>query len=178
MLSEAKSESETRTPGRGLLVLWAYLGVFALLGQALYRLTPLALEPLGPSEKLGQLAWLYWGWALASIYFEGYRGFHLRFVPRVARRVELLVAQPTPLRCIFAPAYVMSYFDAPPAEKRAAYGVTLAVVFAVIVVRNFSQPWRGIIDAGVVTGLGTGVLSLAWVALRRGSANPVSQPTG
>lgn len=167
-LSDAKTEVDGRMPARGFLVFWAYLGVFALLGQAIYRLTPLALEPLGPPDQLRGLAWLYWGWAIASVYLEGYRGFHLRFVPRVARRVELLVAKPTLLRSIFAPAFVMGYFDAPLADKRAAWGVTLAVFFAVIVVRTFSQPWRGIIDAGVVSGLGAGMLSLAWAALRSG----------
>jgi hypothetical protein len=167
-LGEVKAQLEVKTPlkGGGLLAFWAYLGVFALLGQAIYRLTPLALEPLGPPNRLGHLAWLYWGWVVANVYLEGYRGFHLRFVPRVARRVELLLTEPTLLRIALAPLYVMGYFDSPQADKRAAYGVTLAVVFAVVVVRTFEQPWRGIVDAGVVAGLGAGTLSLAWAAFR------------
>jgi uncharacterized membrane protein YedE/YeeE len=142
------------------LVFWAYLGVIGLLGQSIFRLVPIALEPLrnGPMTLLQNS--VYWGWAVSSIYLEGYRGFHLRFVPRVIRRARLLAQEPTPLRGALAPLYVMGFFDAPPADKRAAWGVTTAVLCAVFVVRTLGQPWRGIIDGGVVMGLGAGMVSL------------------
>jgi hypothetical protein len=99
-------------------------------------------------------------WVLTNAYFEGYRGFHLSFVPRVVRRTEKLLEAPSPLRVALAPLYAMGYFDATAREKRLAWGVTLLVWIAIFVVRALPQPWRGIIDAGVVVGLFLGSLSL------------------
>jgi hypothetical protein len=142
------------------IAVWAYLGVILLLGQSIARLVPVALEPLLRGDLTPVQHAVFWGWIGTSLYFEGYRGFHLRFVPRVKRRVGLLVAEPTVLRVALAPAFVMGFFDAPKADKRAAWGVTLAVLCAVYVVRTLGQPWRGIIDGGVVVGLAVGLISL------------------
>lgn len=147
-------------PLRKLAALWALGGVLGLLAQALLRLTPIAWEPIR-AESLSVPLWaLVIVWTIANAYFEGYRGFHLSFVPRVVRRTEKLLDEPTALRIALAPLYAVGYFDATPREKRLAWGVTLLVWIAIFVVRTLPQPWRGIIDAGVVSGLFFGSLSL------------------
>ena len=65
------------------------------------------------------------------------------------------------VRSLFAPLFAMGFFHATRATKITAYVLTLAIVVLVILVHRLDQPWRGIIDAGVVVGLGWGVLSLA-----------------
>ena len=61
----------------------------------------------------------------------------------------------------------MAFFRARKKARYAAWGVTLAVLLAIFVVRNLPQPWRGLIDAGVVAGLGVGVMSLLLGTIQR-----------
>jgi hypothetical protein len=144
----------------GLLRIWAILGVSLLLIQSLVRLAPIAWEPIAQGQLGPGYMVIYVAWALLNSYLEGYRGFHQKFVPRVLRRTLLLEREPSPVRVIFAPFFVMGYFGSEPAERRAAIGVTAAVLVAIFVVRGLAQPWRGLIDGGVVAGLGFGLLSL------------------
>lgn len=157
-----------------LLFLWAVGGVVLLLGRALHRLAPVALEPLTEGRlSTAQLA-LYIAWCVLNGYTEGHRGFEKRFVPRVLGRVAYLLRNKTPLRVILAPFFAMGYFAAKRRALLSAWGVSLAVVLAVVVVRAIPQPWRGIIDAGVVVGLGYGLgaLLIFSVALWRGRFTP------
>jgi hypothetical protein len=173
-VTRVSAEPGSRSWGRVGLMLWAYLGVIGLLSQSIVRLVPVALEPLRSGHMTLIQELVYWGWGISSIYLEGYRGFHLRFVPRVIRRTRLLGQDPTPLRAALAPLYVMGFFDAPRADKRAAWGVTIAVLCAVFVVRTLGHPWRGIIDGGVVMGLAAGMASLI-VTARQAFAAPASE---
>ena len=64
-----------------------------LLGSAVYRLTPIALDALS-----SPLEWRHWTVLAAVLFFmayaEGYRAFQLGFSPRVAARARyLLLAQ-------------------------------------------------------------------------------------
>ncbi len=147
--------------------IWAILGISALLLQALFRLTPRALEPFHIGLSIPLWA-LYFAWALFNVYAEGYRGFHLRFVPRVVKRARDLATQPHP-RAIdlwLAPAYAMGLFHAPKKRIIASWITVLAITALVLLVRLMPQPWRGILDAGVVTGLAAGLLSLLYQAAR------------
>ena len=46
-----------------------------------------------------------------------------------------------------------------------AWAVTFMVVGLVILIKTIDQPWRGIIDAGVVIGLFAGLASMVWFLL-------------
>lgn len=143
----------------------------AFLSQAIYRLAPLAWEPLRERSLTELQAALYVGWLLVSAYAEGYRGFQKRFSPKVVGRALHLAANPRPLHVLFAPAFCMAYFHATKRGLLTAWGVSSMIVILVVLVRNVPQPWRGIIDGGVVLGLTWGVVSLlyhAWVGLRGG----------
>ncbi len=52
----------------------------------------------------------------------------------------------------------------------------MAIVTLVISVRQLAQPWRGIIDAGVVLGLALGVASLLYHFVRQLAGNTPAVP--
>ena len=41
------------------------------------------------------------------------------------------------------------------------------IVFLIIIVRQFPQPWRGAVDAGVVAGLSYGMAATVYFSLKR-----------
>jgi hypothetical protein len=139
---------------------WGVLGVVMLLCRPLYQLTPIALEPIVSSSLTVPHWMLLLAWVAFNAYAEGYLGFHQKFSPRVVGRALELGRNPTLLRVVLAAPYCIGLFDAP--RKTMVTSWTLVFVIAGVVygVRYLAQPWRGIIDAGVVVGLGIGLLSL------------------
>jgi hypothetical protein len=144
--------------------LWGIAGVIALLGNAIYRLTPFALElwhlTLAPLELAALVLWVGF-----NGYAEGYRAFHRMFSPRVVARAQTLRDAPV-LHKLLAPLYCMGLFHATRRRMLVAWSITLGVIGIVLVVRGLAQPWRGIIDAGVVVGLAIGVVSIIYHSLR------------
>ncbi len=145
---------------------WGTLGVLALLGQALWRLTPRALEPFADGTLTPATTALYVVWVLFNVWAEGWRGFHLRFSPRVVARAFHLGRSPRPHFVALAPLYCMSFFHATRRGMIVAWAMTTAIVILVLVVRSFPQPWRGIVDGGVVVGLALGSLSILYFFAR------------
>ena len=146
-------------------VLWGVVGVSALLIRGLYCLLPYVFEL--SSYTLDQ----WHGIALAGSllflgYAEGYKGFQLKFSPRAAARLAVIKRDPTWARMLFAPLFCMGFFDATPKRKRIAYGLTLMVIVLILLVEQLPQPWRGIVDAGVLLGLGWGLGSFWIVSMR------------
>jgi hypothetical protein len=147
--------------------LWGLAGVFFLLGFAVYRLTPKAVEAIGMGLSTSQWTVLTL-WTLFMGIAEGYRGFQQRFSPRVAARARYLRDQPAPVRAILAPFFCMGYFHANRRTRLTSISLTAAILAVIILVSFCPQPWRGIIDFGVVVGLTWGMISLAsfaWKAL-------------
>jgi hypothetical protein len=146
-------------------LLWGVLGVVALVTQPLFRLTPMALEAIRSGLSGWQWAVLV-AWVAINAHAEGYRGFHLRFSPRVVARAEYLAENPRPLWVLLAPLFCMSLFHASRRGLFVARALVVGIVLLVLVIRELSQPWRGIVDAGVVMGLGLGVASLLYHFVR------------
>jgi hypothetical protein len=144
---------------------WGVLGVLALLGQAFTRLVPRALEAIRMELSTVQLAVLAF-WLFFMIWTEGVRGFHRRFSPRVVARAAWLAAHPRPLLVAFAPLFCMSLVHASRRGLLVARILVAAIVVLVLIVSQMPQPWRGIVDAGVVAGLGVGAASIVWFAVR------------
>mgnify|MGYP001824511860 FL=1 len=141
-----------------LIAAWGIAWVSLLLGRAIWRLGPLALEPW--TEDLmtnGQKA-IYIAWLVANAYLEGYRGFQLRFSPRVVSRAIYLGQNPRPLWVILALPFCMSLFHSTRRQMTVSWTFIVAIVLLIWWVRSLAQPWRGIVDGGVVLGLLWGLL--------------------
>ena len=143
-----------------LIAGWGVAGVAAILGRAVVALTPTALETI----LAGTLSRGHWvvlvAWVAMMAYSEGYRGFHLRFSPRVVHRAHELGRRPSLIRLVLAAPFCIGFFSASRRILLTSWGVTLGVTVLVLLVRQLDQPWRGIVDAGVVVGLALGLLSL------------------
>lgn len=141
--------------------LWGTIGVLGLLGVAVARLSPIAAEAL-QSDLAG------WQWGLVAVvcvgmaYAEGYRGFQCRFSPRTAARIRRLRDRPDVLHSLLAPLFAMGFFHARRRTKITAWTLSLGILVLVLTVQRMDQPWRGIVDAGVVVGLSWGAVSLVW----------------
>jgi len=148
---------------RAFIAGWAILGVLVLLGKAVWQLVPLALEtgPLSP----GQVA-LGVGWIGFMLYAEGYRGFQKAFSPRVVARALHLSRNPHWIHVLLAPAYAMGLIHAAPRRLVVSWLLLVALAAIVLLVRKVPQPYRGIIDAGVVLGLAWGIGSILCFAVR------------
>lgn len=139
--------------------LWGIVGICLILGSAIFRLADISLEALQYS-----LSWYHWviaaGWTAFMAVGEGYRGFQKGFSPRVAARIAYLHRNPTPLRLLLAPLFCMGYFDIQRKRQIITFIITLLIIAVVQIVHQLSQPWRGLIDFGVVVGLLWGLISL------------------
>ncbi|MBP82699.1 MAG: hypothetical protein CMO61_02500 [Verrucomicrobiales bacterium] len=93
------------------------------------------------------------------LFAEGYRGFQKKFSPRTAARVRYLKQNPTWIRVVLAPFFCMGYFYASKKTKIVAYALTFGVIILIALVKFLEQPWRGIVDFGVVLGLSYGLIS-------------------
>ena len=139
---------------------WGIVGVLAILLFAIYRLSAHVLVAFEAGLSTGQ-------WLIAAAltvfmaYTEGYRGFQLKFSPRTAARILYIRDRPDGLRTLLAPLVAMGFLHATRRRIIATYALTLGIVALVVLVRQADQPWRGIINVGVVVGLAWGVISLA-----------------
>lgn len=155
-----------------LIAAWGVFGVVALFLRALHRLTPIALEPLlDGSLGIGHAA-IYVVWVIFNAYVEGYRAFQLRFSPRVVSRAFYLGENPKLWHVVLAPFFCMSFFHARRAGKIVAWALLVGIVTLVLLIRLLPQPWRGIIDGGVVVALAWGVLTLLYFFFRALAGHP------
>ena len=141
--------------------IWGIVGLSFILIRGLFSVLPPAVAL--QDETFTGIHWI--GLVISLIfmgYAEGYKGFQLKFSPRVAARALYLRAHPTLVRVVFAPLFCMGFFHATRKRKIIAYAVTTMVVLLIVVVRQLPQPWRGIVDVGVLFGLGWGLVSV-WI---------------
>jgi len=168
-------------PATLIAFFWGLGGVVFMLGRSAWRLAPLATEAVEAGLSTFQWA-AFVGWLVFMLYAEGYRGFQKRFSPRVAARAFYLAKNPRPLHLLLAPLFCMGYFYATRKRKIVAWALTLGIIGLVVLVRMLEQPWRGIIDAGVVGGLSWGTMATLYygvVALLRGEVKVEPEvPTG
>ena len=155
--------------------IWAIGGVLFVLGRAVVGLSPLVAEAaaLPLTALMGAFAVV---WVVFMAYAEAYKGFHLKFNPCVVARAHWLAANPRPLLVLLGPPFAMGLLHGSRARLIKSWGITLGVVALVMLVGGLSQPWRGLVDLGVVIGLALGGASMvlqAVAAERHGtSADP------
>lgn len=135
-------------------------GVAALFAKACYQLGRRGVLTL--QAGLEPLEWLALALLMVVfVYGEGERALGRRWVPRmVARARELGPRSPASHR-ILAPLYAMSLIGAPARTLARAWIGLALVVLAVVIVRHFAEPWRGIVDLAVVGALAWGLVRMA-----------------
>lgn len=145
---------------------WGLTGVLALLLFAVYRLAHVSVDAI----QMPAMAWYHWLVLVINVgmmaYAEGFRGFQQAFSPRVVARAAYLRQHWTPVRLMLAPLFCMAFFHATPRRRRVAWAISLMVVSLVLLFRLLPQPWRGVLDAGVVVGLAWGIVSIVVFAVR------------
>lgn len=144
---------------------WGLGGTLWILGWAVYRLGLIGLDAF--NHPLSWYHWLVLGvWVLFMAHSEGYKGFQRGFSPRVAARIAYLHQHPTLLRTLLAPLFCMGFFDIQRRRQIVTFCLTAGIIVLVQLVSMLSQPWRGIVDIGVVVGLGWGIISLSIFTLQ------------
>ena len=92
-------------------------------------------------------------------YSEGYKGFQKAYSPRAAARLKYIKENPRIHFVLLAPFFVMGYFYTTKKRKIVSYSLTAFIVILIVLVHKLDQPWRGVVDAGVVIGLSWGIIS-------------------
>ncbi|WP_058020605.1 hypothetical protein [Pseudohongiella spirulinae] len=145
--------------------IWGVGGILTLLSFAVLRLGGVALEV--DYQSLGLHHWLVLViWFAYMVWAEGYKGFHKAFAPRVVVRADYLAKHPQALHVLLAPLYCMGYVHATVRRRMTSIALTSMIICFVLLVRMLPQPWRGIIDIGVVAGLVFGILSILYYLLQ------------
>ena len=151
-----------------------------LLVFAVYRLAPMAL-----ALENSPMTLLHWFALTFSVFYmayaEGYKGFHLGFAPRVVLRANYLRENPRLDHILLAPLFCMGYIHATTRRKLVSVGLTVMIICFILIARMLPQPWRGILDAGVVVGLTTGIGSILYFVFvfmykREGIDIPIEVP--
>lgn len=161
-------EGSGRTPrdARATLVAaWALIGLSAVFLNAIVRLGARALDTLAGGLTTGQWAVLV-VLTLMFVYTEGIRGIQGRFAPRVAVRLHELLRRRRLHWDVLGPLYLLSLVGAPPRTLVRSWAGVTAIIIAVMIVRTFAEPWRGITDFAVVTALGWGLVAIIVRAIR------------
>ena len=145
--------------------IWGLGGIMAILAYAVFHLLGRSIEAFGYAWD-----WRHWTLLILNTAFmahsEGYMGFQKSFAPRVVVRARALRDRPSFLRLLLAPLFCMGYFHATRRRLLSIYTLTLGIVALIIIFRYISQPWRGILDCGVVVGLSWGMTSIVVLAAR------------
>lgn len=160
---------------RSIGFIWGVGGILLLLSFAIVRLGGMALE-------LSTFNLTIWQWLSMAVWFvymvwaEGYKGFHLAFAPRVVVRASYLADNPKLLHVLLAPLFCMGYIHATPRRRIISIALSCMIVCFVLLARMLPQPWRGIVDVGVVAGLVFGVGSIVYYLLQLKQAGASSLP--
>lgn len=166
--SSIKSKIECMQIRRKIGAAWGIVGVTLIIGSAVLRVLPHAIDAF--RVGLNPLEWVVLVlWVALMLFGEGYRGFQKQFSPRVAARMWHLANHGRSLDVWLAPLYCVGYYHASRRRIISSWSLTAGVTLLIIIVIHFAQPWRGIIDCGVVLGLLYGLICIyvfTWQTLR------------
>lgn len=160
---------------RVIALVWGAGGFFLLLCFTIYRLSPFVCESvLVPWHWWHHIVW--WTNIGAMAWFEGYRGFQCAFSPRFGARASVLWRSSTPLQAALAPLILMGFLQAPRRRVLTAVFIAVGVTMIVFVYKLLPQPWRGILDAGVIVGLAWGLVATIWSCIDAIMYQPIVDP--
>jgi hypothetical protein len=162
-------------PLQFIVYLWGVGGVLALLTNAIVRLAPIAFDAI--TSGLTPTLWVACAlWLLFMGVGEGYRGFQKQFSPRVAKRAMFLSLNPQLPYALLAPVFCMGLIGATRKRLAVSWSVVTMVTGFIFAVPHLAQPFRGIVDAGVVLGLAWGVVATLVFAVQTALGNPPEIP--
>lgn len=144
--------------------LWGVVGLTAILMEAEVRLFILAWKGIAGHFE-GPIVAATVAWCALNAWMEGYRGFQKRFVPQAVARAWT-IAPDSMVETLFAPVKVLGLWWTERKVMLRAWLLVLGITALVLAVRHLPQPWRGVVDAGVVAGLLWGTVAL-WVQFVR-----------
>lgn len=156
------------SPRARLAESWALLGVSFVFLKSAMQLGVRGVLTMRAGMTTVEWALLVLITAL-FVYGEGVRALQRKYMPYVLRRIALLDGERV-LNQLLAPLYALSLIGAPPRILARAWAGTAAIVAAVVIVRQFSEPWRGIVDFAVAMALAWGLVALLVGAWRAGAA--------
>ena len=144
---------------------WGIGGVMLLLSYSITRLSSFMLDAFHY-----EFAWYHWLALILNViymaYSEGYYGFQRGFAPRVAARAKYLAEHPNLWHLLLAPVFCMGYFYIRRPRQIFIFVLTGMIVLFVLLLPYLAQPWRGIVDAGVVVGLVWGLITIVVFAFQ------------
>jgi hypothetical protein len=153
---------------KNIAAIWAVSAVATVFMLTVFRLSQHALVALQMPLSIFE-----WSLLCANVifmaYYEGYRGFQKGFAPRFAARARYLRDHGTAFEMILAPFFCFGYFGTTRRRQIVAFAVSFIIFIVATGARMLPQPWRGILDAGVVVGLFWGTVSLVifvYIALK------------
>jgi hypothetical protein len=156
--------------------LWAVIGVTLFLLRPIAMLTPIAWAAVHMPLHLFQWV-LTLVWIAFMAFSEGYKGFQKKFAPRFAARLNWLIHNPGFIEVLLAPFFCMGYFKATRKRMITTWSITTAIALLVVGVKQLPDPWRGLLDTGVIVGLGWGLACVIYESLRvLGGAPPKTDP--
>lgn len=138
---------------------WTVLGVAALFSSAIYR-----LGSRGVATIRGGLGWMEWAALIlltaGFVYAEGVRALDRRWVPGLVERARRLREEPGIVLPLLGPLYGLSLVGSDRSALARGWLATTSIVVAIIVVRSFPDPWRGIVDFAVAAALAWGLVAI------------------
>ena len=147
---------------QSLLGSWGVLQVVTILGNAIKRLIPIALQPFQRQDLLLHHWITLISWVLVMGYTEGYKAFHLKFSPLVVKRAFKIADNASFLNIVIAGPFSMGLFGATKKRMIISWSISVGVLVLVKLVKELPYPWRSIVVSGVVVGLGIGTLSILY----------------
>lgn len=149
---------------------WAAGGVVMILANRIVRVVPNAVAPFVEMRRW-ELEGVHLGSyiiiCLLFAYFQGYKRFQLDYAPLiVSRALTLKPLDGTPIHhIIFGPYYAIGLFHATQKRKMESWGIVIALIYTIHVVKRVPYPWENIMDASVAVVLLWGSLAIAggWV---------------
>lgn len=146
-------------PRSGLATGWALLGVAAIFAWSVYSLGGRGLEAVRGGLDPFQWAALV-VFTVGFVYTEGILTFDRRWIPKLVRRSRRVRHESTAMK-LLAPLYGLALVGHEWKTVVKAWIGTALIVTAVVIIREFPPPWRGIVDFAVAAAMAWGLVSIA-----------------
>lgn len=158
-------------PRSRLAMAWGALGCSCYLSYGMKKVMPIVMNGLQMMDTGFHWSLLFMT-LLFFAYFEGYKGFQKGFSPRVVTRAWVVAERSSNTTAlpfwhkVMAPWFCIGYFHGTRKRVITSWCVTAGIFLIVIGVKKMPNPYRAIVDAGVMLGLSWGAISIIVIYVR------------